>query len=869
MIRIGIIFAVAISRAADGGLGRKNSVGAGKWDCIWRMDRLTGNVGLARRSQAGALPPRLETMATAPGGSRRGWQRAVMGPVARSPKLNWKVRLSGLGIIMKFSPRILRLAAGLFLAGWLGHADSVQADEMRGWLHWRGPNQNGTSEEKNLPEKVQTDQALWTADLGGMSTPVIANGKLYILGVKGEGPDLQEAIACFEAESGKQLWEHRFNDFLSDIIYTRYATANPTVDPATGNVYMQGSQGIFACFSPDGKLLWQQSMMELYGRMTFPNGRTSTPVVDKDIVFTHGITANWGANGPASDRFYAFDTRTGELVWSSTPAARPKDSSYAPPTLSWWNGQRVFYCGTGDGSVVCVNARNGKPIWRTWITQGGVNTQVLTHNNDKLIVIHGSENIDNSEIGRMIALRIPKQLPAAATEEPVVFPVEELELWRNGLSAFTSSPILVGDRVYQVAETGDLCAVDAKSGKILWKKKIGIEQRNASLVHADGKLYVPMLEDPAVKGKGAFYILKPGDDGAEVLSHIQLDGRCFGSPLVYNGKIYLQTTQRVYCFGKKGDNPGLGAPPQPEPWPQAGKPAELQPIPAEVLLHPGGKQAFRVRKLDANGFTVEETADPGALKWASYIPPTAKVKAQMNASFNDQGELVAEEKPEPSAGAFEATLGDLKGYIRGRVLPGLPMSADFQEFELNETHATEGVKFAYPPLPWIGARFKFEVRDREGNNVLTKTIDNKLFQRATVFIGHPDMKNYTVEADVMSDGSRRKMSEVGLINQRYHIVIKGNYQELEVNSNLERLKVAVPFRWVPNAWYRLKTRVEVAPDGSGVVRAKAWKKGEPEPEPWTIEVPHKTAHASGSPGLFGFSPQEMRVYIDNVSVTQN
>ena len=36
-----------------------------------------------------------------------------------------------------------------------------------------------------------------------------------------------------------------------------------------------------------------------------------------------------------------------------------------------------------------------------------------------------------------------------------------------------------------------------------------------------------------------------------------------------------------------------------------------------------------------------------------------------------------------------------------------------------------------------------------------------------------------------------------------------------------------------------------------------------------IEVPHKVAHQNGCPGLYGFAPQEMRVFIDNVSVTAN
>ena len=55
-------------------------------------------------------------------------------------------------------------------------------------------------------------------------------------------------------------------------------------------------------------LLWQTSMMEEYGRLTFPNGRTGAPVVEGDLLITRGITSSWGSEGPARDRFYAFDT---------------------------------------------------------------------------------------------------------------------------------------------------------------------------------------------------------------------------------------------------------------------------------------------------------------------------------------------------------------------------------------------------------------------------------------------------------------------------------------------------------------------------------------------------------------------------------
>lgn len=762
---------------------------------------------------------------------------------------------------------VFAFTAALLVAG----SNLAAAEAVRGWLAWRGPEQNGFSRETGLPDKVDPKNPLWRAEFPGASTPVIANGKLYIMGYLGDGADLQEGIACFDAETGKQIWSQRYNDFISDTIYGRYATSSPTIDPETGNVYMQGTQGILAGFTPDGKLLWKKSLMEEFGRLTFPNARTASPVIEGDLVITRGITANWGAQGPAADRFYAFDKKTGELVWSSSPSDRPKDNSFSHPYVTTRGGKRVLFSALGDGSVAAVNARTGEALWRVPLFRAGINATVLVHNNDKLIAIFGVPY----EPGQLVALRIPDVSPTNGV--PVVIERKDVELWAAEISTSTSSPILVGDMVYVVAEKGDLCAVNANNGEIKWKLKLGIEQRNSCPFYADGKLYVPMLEDPAGKGsgegaeagaKGAFYIIKPGDQ-PEVIQHAELDGTCFGTPVAYNGKLYMQTKKYLYCWGKKGNNAGLPAEPKVEPWPRAGVAKTLQIIPSEVTLRPGQNASFRARKLDANGFVVEEVSDVKSLKWASYIPPTARVKSTMNGTFNAEGKLVADAATKPSAGAFEATLGDLKGYIRGRVLPYLPLSQDFEEIALSETNLVEEAAFAYPPLPWIGARFKFEVREKDGNKSLTKTIDNKFFQRATVFLGAPDAKNYTIEADVMSEGNRRKMSEVGLINQRYAIVLKGNDQKLEVSSNFERLREAVDFKWLPNVWYHLKSRVDIAADGSGIVRAKAWKKDEAEPDVWTIEVKHRTAHQEGSPGLFGFSPQDMRVYIDNVKVTAN
>jgi outer membrane protein assembly factor BamB len=757
---------------------------------------------------------------------------------------------------MKSRQNILKMAA--LVTAILSQARCSNAD-VRGWLDWRGPQQDGTSLEKGLPDKWELGGAndLWHIDISGGGSPVIANGRVFALGYRGSGPDLQEVLFCANAETGKVLWEKAFNDFISDITYDRYAIGGPCIDPETGNVYAVTAAGIFSCFTPDGKLVWQHSMMEEYGRLTFTNGRSGAPFIDGDLVITRYITSNWGGEGAAQDRLYAFDKKKGLLVWSSSPGAPPKDNSFARPWKSWRSGQRVFYTGAGDGSIICVNGRTGAPIWRYPVSAGGLNSSVVLYKNS-LIAIHADENLDSSEIGRMLCVRLD------ATPKPVEGLPPQLdktcELWHNELASISSSPVLVGNRLYEVNKTGSLCCIDADNGTILWKYKLGPDELHASPLYADGKLYIPIQN-------GSFFILKPKTDGVDELAKVKLAGRCIGAPAVWNGKIYVFSTEKLYCFGKHGNNPGVPAPVV-EEWPKAGPTVALQIMPSEVLLRPGEKAKFTIRGIDANGLPTQNYAVDQA-KWVRYIPPTARVKSEMNGDFNSQGELVAAASVAPSAGAFQADIGGFKGTIRGRVLPALPFKEDFEEFSPTEP-APDGGKFAYPPLPWIGARFKFDIRDVEGTKVLAKTLDNIFFQRATVFFGHPDDKNYTFEADVMSDGNRRTLSSVGLVNQRYRVALEGNAQLIIVSSNDERIRVSAPFAWQAHTWYRLKTRVDVSADGSGVVRAKAWKRGDPEPSAWNIEVPHKHAHANGSPGLYGFAPQSLfKVYIDNISVVPN
>ena len=611
-------------------------------------------------------------------------------------------------------------------------------------------------------------------------------------------------------------------------------------------------------------------------------------------------------------------------MWLSSPADRPQDNTFSPFQFSWYDNKRVFFTACGDSSIACVNAWTGDPIFRFPAAKagakGGINAGVLRHK-DALIVTHESENVDTSEVGRTSAYRLPAPdeqpkavIPSINVAPPGmrIFPPKDLELWRNPLGNLASSPCIVGDTLYQVSGMGELAAVNLETGEIKWRKKLGAEQRQSSPFYADGKLYVAFYIAGAEAagegdgGDGELYVFKPGEKDAEILSRTKLEGRCFGSPVAYNGKLYVQTDKKLYAFGKKGDNAAAtkvewvkdAVPKTPGPV------AKVQLIPNEVLLRPGQSVQIRARGQAENGATVDENVDLKTLKLDTYIPPTALVKATMNGKFDESGKLTADTKQVGSAGAFAAASKDSDktlGTMRGKVLPDLPIKIDFEGTKLNEVTgpglgnevkplvAEPGkpapqpaptnwnvieapTPFAYPPLAWNGARFRFEVRKAPGegeNLALCKSIDNKLFQRGQVFIGHPDMKNYTIEADVMSEGNKRKMSDIGLINQRYLVILRGNAKEIELSSNLERIKETKPFTMTPNEWHRLKVRVDADKDGSATVRAKAWKKADAEPEAWNIEFKHKNAHQNGAPGFFSLTPQEQRAWIDNVSVTAN
>jgi len=623
------------------------------------------------------------------------------------------------------------------------------------WLFWRGPTGGGVSAQSNLPDSLTANSLLWEYAIQGGGVPVVAGGKAYQFGYYGVGNELQEALVCFNASSGEVLWERLHSDFISDIVYNRYGVGAACIDSATGNVYFQTSPGLLIGYDSDGNKLWERSLMEEFARLTFPNGRTGGPCVDGDLVIIHAITANWGKQGPARDRFYAFDKKSGDLVWSSTPGITPKDSSFSPLTFEDLpGGRRVFYSGTGCGHIVCIDARTGQALWRFQMSYGGVNSGVVIHE-DYVIAVHGKENIDSSNIGRMVAIKKPKNLPSL--NEDLIVLNKDSEVWRNNsIEAFTSSPVYRDGRLYVTIKRGELVCLAADSGEEIWTLKLAPDQVHASPTWADGKLYVPMFD-------GRVSVVKDRGNEAEILSQMQLEGSCLSAPSVAHGRVFVQSKKKLYCFGTSKTAPAFISHKKDQNL-SSKVPFSLQVVPAEFSIKSGSALPFKVYSLNKNGKRIEEVKE--GLTWEKWIPPTAKVQSVVDAEITSNGVLVASKDAKLSAGALRVSNGKLFGITRGRVLQDLPYSENFETGFTLSQKSSDQISFSYAPLSWLGARMRWQIQNLNGNMVAGNTLDRVLFQRAINFVGHKDMANYTAQAEVMTDGDRRIKSNIGLINQR-------------------------------------------------------------------------------------------------------
>jgi hypothetical protein len=182
------------------------------------------------------------------------------------------------------------------------------------------------------------------------------------------------------------------------------------------------------------------------------------------------------------------------------------------------------------------------------------------------------------------------------------------------------------------------------------------------------------------------------------------------------------------------------------------------------------------------------------------------------------------------------------------------------------------------PGAWINTQAKFAVATLpDGTKVLRKRNDNPsiLVARAHAYIGSPDLKDYTIEAEVQGTKVRKDMPEIGVGANRYSLILIGNDQILRLVTwdAQKRVEKEIPYAWKPGVWYHLKLTTEMK-NGKGYIKGKVWEKGAKEPAAWSIEVEDPVPNTEGAPNIYGFStgiidPKNpgTDIYFDNIKIT--
>jgi hypothetical protein len=259
---------------------------------------------------------------------------------------------------------------------------------------------------------------------------------------------------------------------------------------------------------------------------------------------------------------------------------------------------------------------------------------------------------------------------------------------------------------------------------------------------------------------------------------------------------------------------------------------------------------------DARGRELKAKLTPDALKFSVDGPGT----------MTSDGTYTAPKDNKPGTALVTCKFGELTGTARVRITPHLPWKFDFNDGDV--------------PLTWIGGRVRFEPREANGEKFIAKKTklptpkdpNNKLGTRSFVWMGPTDLSNYTIQGDVLlkKDEASGKISDVGLIDGRYQLTIRGLSKKLRLDSwttSDYRKHTAVDFEPVPDTWYTMKLRVEPS-EKEAKVLGKIWKRGEAEPKDWTVQMVDQSPNHHGTPGLYGNCP-EAEIFVDNVIVTSN
>ena len=447
-------------------------------------------------------------------------------------------------------------------------AAPVPADAT--WPQFRGPSGRAISAIETLPTKWSTTiNVAWSAEIPGRawSSPIVWGDQVFVTsaisasgfkqpspGIYGndyvaelqrqglseaqimeklrlrdlespaESGDVQFMLYSLDVATGKIRWQqqaHKGPPVGGRHRKNTYASETPSTDGE--RVYaMFGNIGVF-CYSMDGKPLWTYKIDPQPRYLDF--GTAASPIVHDGRVFVLD-------DNEVSSFIAALDAKTGAVIWKTprTAAGRIK-SGWSTPYV-WVNPKRTEIVTIGPSGAVSYDL-GGKELWNLkGLTQAN---PTPTEGDGLLYIGTGSQGEANRPL---FAIK-----PGAAGDislKPEQTSNEFVAWFQPRAAAYTSSPLVFGGRVYAVNDTGVLQVFEAKTGKELYKARVGGVGNtfSASPWAYGGKVFF-------LSEEGDTFVIKPGDTYEEIAKN-SLGEMALASPAVTRDGLFVRTQSKLY-----------------------------------------------------------------------------------------------------------------------------------------------------------------------------------------------------------------------------------------------------------------------------------------------------------------------------------
>lgn len=404
----------------------------------------------------------------------------------------------------------LWLLVVLAVAGPLGMRTAGGAD----WPQFRGPGGQGLSDEKGLPLTWSEQQGVrWKAPVPGLgwSSPVVADGRVWLTTSTGDRTASLRLLA-FDVETGRPLVDVEvFRLRGAQLLNPKNSLASPTPIVDGDRIYVHfGAEGT-AALSTAGVVLWKTKLSH-----ETQHGNGGSPVLYRDLLIVN-------CDGFDDAYVVALDVRTGKPRWK-TSRRRPWSQAYSTPIVVSVHDRDVLVS-VGAYRASGYDPASGEELWRVSYGEGFSNVPRPVAGHGLVFLTTGFQQ------PAVMAVRFGGSGDVTKTHVA----------WTLSRGApLTPSPVLVGEELYFVSDTGVASCVEARTGRPLWQQRLN-GNFSASPVAADGRVYFQSEE-------GETTVVAAGPEFRRLAVNA-LDGAMLASLAVSDGAIFIRTGTHLYRIG--------------------------------------------------------------------------------------------------------------------------------------------------------------------------------------------------------------------------------------------------------------------------------------------------------------------------------